>query len=127
MAAYQKRKHAQKPDTRTPVVKPQNEDFPNKKQCQRTTIIEPVVRTTSPLPTLPDDLLEKQRDFDRRSAGKRIPGHVAFMETCDSEQEKAQDPLDFVELVNSNPKIGFLYLSPAVDRSSIEYNPYNLR
>ena len=66
-------------------------------------------------------------DFDRRSAGKRIPGHVAFMETCDSEQEKAQDPLDFVELVNSNPKIGFLYLSPAVDRSSIEYNPYNLR
>lgn len=42
-------------------------------------------------------------------------------------KKKDQDPLSFVELVKSNPKIGFLYMSPAVDRSSTEYNPYNLR
>ncbi|EDO31800.1 predicted protein [Nematostella vectensis] len=30
-------------------------------------------------------------------------------------------------LIRQNPRLGFLYLTPAVDRSSIEYSPYNLK
>ena len=101
------------------------EEVPDKKPCQRTPM-EPVTRTTSPLPTLPDNLLAQQRRFDQRSSAKRET--VAFFEPPKSDlSETSDDPLAFVEMVRSNPKIGFLYMSPAVDKSSIEYNPYNLR
>ena len=103
----------------------ESEEVPDKKPRQRTPI-EPVTRTTSPLPILPDNLLAQQRMFDQRSSGKR--GTVKFFETPQDEfSKKNQDPLTFVEMVQSNPKIGFLYMSPAVEKSSIEYNPYNLR
>lgn len=100
------------------------EEVPDKKPCQRMPM-EPVTRTTSPLPTLPDNLLAQQRMFDQRSSGKR--GTVAFFEPPKSDLSETSDPLAFVEMVRSNPKIGFLYMSPAVDKASIEYNPYNLR
>jgi hypothetical protein len=125
LGAYQKRKHASKPDTASTNGRVEPEDVPDKKPRQRTSI-EPVTRTTSPLPTLPDNLLAQQRKFDQRSSGKQ--GAVSFFETSkDQFSKQNEDPLTFVEMVQSNPKIGFLYMSPAVEKSSIEYNPYNLR
>ena len=125
LGAYQKRKHAPKPGTASTNGRVESEEVPDKKTRQRTPI-EPVTRTTSPLPILPDNLLAQQRMFDQRSSGKR--GTVKFFETPQDEfSKKNQDPLTFVEMVQSNPKIGFLYMSPAVEKSSIEYNPYNLR
>ena len=124
LGAYQKRKHAPKPGTVSVNGKVESEETPDKKPRQRTPI-EPVIRTTSPLPTLPDDLLAQQRRFDQRSSGKR--GTVTFIESPKEESDRSQDPLTFVEMVQSNPKIGFLYMSPAVEKSSIKYNPYNLR
>ncbi|XP_028414460.1 dynein heavy chain 6, axonemal-like [Dendronephthya gigantea] len=124
LGAYQKRKHAPKPGVASINGRDESEDIPDKKPRQKA-VIEPVTRTTSPLPTLPDDLLQQQRKFDR-SSGKRTT--VTFFDVPKDEvEERSQDPLTFVDMVQSNPKIGFLYMSPAVEKSSIEYNPYNLR
>ena len=103
----------------------ESEEVPDKKPRPKTPI-EPVTRTTSPLPSLPDNLLAQQKMFDQRSSGKR--GTVTFFETPRNDfYKKNEDPLTFVHMVQSNPKIGFLYMSPAVEKASIEYNPYNLR
>ena len=32
-----------------------------------------------------------------------------------------------VQIIRKNPKIGFLYLSPAVPKSSVNYHYYNLK
>lgn len=32
-----------------------------------------------------------------------------------------------INAVRDNPKLGFLYLSPAVPKSSVDYHYYNLR
>ncbi|CAK8691447.1 unnamed protein product [Clavelina lepadiformis] len=37
------------------------------------------------------------------------------------------DPLQIIRIIRENPRIGFLYMTPRVDRSSNEYSPYNLR
>jgi hypothetical protein len=123
LGAYQKRKHTSKTGTATTNGQP--EEVPVDKKRRPKTPIEPVVRTTSPLPTLPDNLLAQQKMFDQRLSGKR--GTVTFFEDPKDLPKKNEDPLTFVEMVQSDPKIGFLYMSPAVEKASIEYNPYNLR
>ena len=41
--------------------------------------------------------------------------------------EGLNDPLEIVKIIKENPKLGFLYLTPAVPKSSIKYFPYNLK
>ena len=41
--------------------------------------------------------------------------------------EGLNDPLEIVKIIKENPKLGFLYLTPAVPKSSIKYHPYNLK
>lgn len=103
-----------------------HDEVPDKKPCPRTSV-EPLTRTTSPLPSLPDNLLAQQRKFDQRSSSVKRRTVAFFESPKEDSSPKNQDPLTFVEMVQSNPKIGFLYMSPAVDKASIEYNPYNLR
>lgn len=126
LSAYQKRKHGGKPKTKS-TTEDQNEPD-EKKSCPKKTI-EAITRTTSPLPKLPHDLLAQQKKLDERLSSKR--GTVRFdMDNSIKEEKlvvKEDDVLSFIEMVKSNPKIGFLYMSPAVPKSSIEYNPYNLR
>ena len=108
--------------------------------------MEPLERTTSPLPNLPDDLRSKQEKIDsvaqvitvspqRQMSPKQkvtqfqepiINGGVATHKT-DVIPEGLRDPLQIISLIKENSKLGFLYMTPAVDRSSILYNPYNLK
>lgn len=41
--------------------------------------------------------------------------------------ESLTDLLDIVQRLRREPELGFLYLTPVEDRSSVLYNPYNLR
>uniref|UniRef100_A0A8C5NZ98 Dynein, axonemal, heavy chain 6 n=1 Tax=Jaculus jaculus TaxID=51337 RepID=A0A8C5NZ98_JACJA len=38
-----------------------------------------------------------------------------------------RDPLQIIEIIRENENLGFLYMIPAVPKSSIEYDPFNLR
>lgn len=38
-----------------------------------------------------------------------------------------RDPLQIIKIVHENEHLGFLYMIPAVPKSSIEYDPYNLK
>lgn len=108
--------------------------------------MEPLERTTSPLPNLPDDLRSKQQKIDSVAQVKPVSpqqqmspkqkvtqfqepimnGGVAVHKT-DVIPEGLRDPLQIISLIKENSKLGFLYMTPAVDRSSILYNPYNLK
>ena len=108
--------------------------------------MEPLERTTSPLPNLPDDLRSKQQKIDsvaqvkpvspqRQMSPKQkvtqfqepiLNGGVAAHK-ADVIPEGLRDPLQIISLIKENSKLGFLYMTPAVDRSSILYNPYNLK
>ena len=104
--------------------------------------MEPLERTTSPLPNLPDDLRSKQQKIDSVAQVKPVSpqrqmspkqkvtqfmnGGVAAHKT-DVIPEGLRDPLQIISLIKENSKLGFLYMTPAVDRSSILYNPYNLK
>ena len=108
--------------------------------------MEPLERTTSPLPNLPDDLRSKQEKIDSVAQVKALNPQqqmspkqkvTQFQEPIENEgvvahktdviPEGLQDPLQIIHLIKENPKLGFLYMTPAVDRSSILYNPYNLK
>ena len=102
--------------------------------------MEPLERTTSPLPNLPDDLKNKQEKIDsvaqvnakspqkQTSPKQRISSESGgLVAKTDVVPEGLRDPLQIISLIKENSKLGFLYLTPAVDRSSIEYNPYNLK
>lgn len=107
-------------------------------------MVEPLERVTSPLPSLPDDLKNKQDKIDsaaqvnartpqrKGSPKQKKNGHAfanggAVVEKTDVIPEGLRDPLQIISLIKENSKLGFLYMTPAVDRSSIEYNPYNLK
>lgn len=103
--------------------------------------MEPLERTSSPLPNLPDDLKTKQEKIDsvaqvnaksiqRQTSPKQSSlsnGTGTLVEKTDVIPEGLRDPLQIISLIKENSKLGFLYMTPAVDRSSIEYNPYNLK
>ncbi|XP_023668206.2 dynein axonemal heavy chain 6 [Paramormyrops kingsleyae] len=40
---------------------------------------------------------------------------------------KIDEPLDIIQTIRNNPHLGVLYLVPAVPKSSIDYDPYNLK
>lgn len=124
--------------TKSPTPPPSSE--PDKKKTRRRDVVEPLERTTSPLPNLPDDLKNKQEKFDsvaqvnskspqkQTSPKQRISNESGgLVGKTDVIPEGLRDPLQIISLIKENSKLGFLYMTPAVDRSSIEYNPYNLK
>ncbi|XP_063314781.1 dynein axonemal heavy chain 6 [Pelobates fuscus] len=98
------------------------------------------------LPALPDDLVEKQLQLDysrtispippkkprtttRTSSHRKIssPPSWTFNTAEDVIKANIKDPLHIIKILLENKKIGFLYMTPAVPKSSIEYDHYNLR
>ena len=41
--------------------------------------------------------------------------------------EGLKDAHEIIRVIRENPKVGFLYLSPAVPKSSVDYHYYNLK
>ena len=125
--------------TKSPTPPPTSE--PDKKKTCRRDVVEPLERTTSPLPSLPDDLKSKQEKIDsmahvqqHTSPKQRVTrfqepvvNGSAALRTADVIPEGLRDPLQIIKVLRENSKLGFLYMTPAVDRSSILYNPYNLK
>lgn len=128
---------AGKPKSPTP---PLSSEPDRKKTCRRD-VVEPLERTSSPLPNLPDNLKTKQEKIDSVAQvnAKSVQRHTSPKQTSlsngtgtlvgetDVIPEGLRDPLQIISLIKENSKLGFLYMTPAVDRSSIEYNPYNLK
>ncbi|XP_040273964.1 dynein heavy chain 6, axonemal [Bufo bufo] len=105
------------------------------------------VSSTVRLPDLPDDLKEKQLQMDfsrtisptppkqprttlsRPSSSKRVPSPPSsvFESAEDIIKADIKDPLQIIDILLGNKKLGFLYMTPAVPKSSVEYDPYNLR
>ncbi|XP_069834127.1 dynein axonemal heavy chain 6 [Dendropsophus ebraccatus] len=99
------------------------------------------------LPDLPDDLKEKQLQMDfsrtisptppkqprtspsRPSSYKRIPSPPSsiFESAEDVIKANITDPLQIISILLGNKNLGFLYMTSAVPKSSVEYDPYNLR
>ena len=145
MARYQERQRAAPtPLLKTKAPTPPSSEPENKKAKWK---VEPLSRTTPPLPSLPDQLRQRQDLIDSgRLPGKQSPpsgspkqrltnGHSVLtngatpfktMDYMEVVPGGRKDPQEILSLVRENPKLGFLYLTPAVEKSSIEYNPYNL-
>ena len=120
---------------------------PDKKKIRGRDDVETLERTTSPLPNLPEDLKTKQEKIDsaaqvngvatqRQTSPKQkfthfqepvVNGSATAPVKTDVIPEGLRDPLQIISLIRENSKLGFLYVTPAVDRSSILYNPYNLK
>ncbi|XP_033099985.1 dynein heavy chain 6, axonemal-like [Anneissia japonica] len=117
---------------------------PEKKKSRKTYSVDPLERSLSgsSLPELPSDLQKKQDAFDQRSpTPPSIPrrpspkGRVhnrGFTVSIPISQEVEElegvtDILEILQLVRDKPRLGFLYMTPAVPKSSIQYHPYNLK
>ncbi|XP_015770017.1 PREDICTED: dynein heavy chain 6, axonemal-like [Acropora digitifera] len=139
------------PAGKTKSPTPPQSSEPDKKKTRRRDVVEPLERTTSPLPDLPDELKSKQEKIDSMgqtsinfltgsqrqfSTKQRVtqfaePAVIGSASTppqkTDAVPEGLTDPLQIISLIRGNPKLGFLYMTPAVEKSSILYNPYNLK
>ena len=132
-----------------PITLSQNE--PIFKKAKRSDSVEPLEDClTSKLPELPDDLKKKQHDIEI-SAGYRQPTppkkeaqrpksnhqrhgrYTVGAHQIDSDfldkiiESELSDPLAILKLIRNHSNIGFLYMTTAVDKSSINYNPYNVK
>lgn len=130
---------------------------PDFKKLKRRDSVEPLEESSSStLPKLPEDLKKRQEEIEI-SAGHsvRIPTPpktpsastktnsilrgVRFSTTAspkshtyDAELENLidsgiSDPSEILKLVRMHPNIGFLYMTTGFPRSSINYNPYNVK
>nr|KAF6328674.1 dynein axonemal heavy chain 6 [Pipistrellus kuhlii] len=115
-------------------------------------IIKPIrsseeISITSPVQSLHVDVLEKTQ-IPRPSAkemspspqklppiGRRglykasdstLPTYI-FEDREDVVKANIRDPLQIIKILRENEHLGFLYMIPAVPRSSIEYDTYNLK
>lgn len=60
-------------------------------------------------------------------SNKRLRSSHNRKKSIENLSSTLKDPIQIIKLIRKNPSLGFLYLTPAVERSSIEYNPYNLK
>ncbi|XP_073398257.1 dynein axonemal heavy chain 6 [Dendrobates tinctorius] len=132
------------------IYQKNKEDLVNQGILLRATSVEKKLRSVSStmgLPDLPDDLKEKQiqmdvsrtisptppkqprTSFSRSSSFKRVPSPPTslFESAEDIINADISDPLHIISILLENKNLGFLYMTPAVSRSSVEYDPYNLR
>ena len=152
MAEYQ-RKQSEKPGAgMTDIAKDAISPEPDLKRMKRKDSVEPLTDVNSQLPELPDDLKKRQEEIDMSAGFVMIPtpptkanrprsernSHPARY-TVAANQEKnnstldeiidsgLSDPSAILHLVRTHPNVGFLYMTTAVNRSSINYNPYSIR
>ncbi|XP_054751474.2 dynein axonemal heavy chain 6-like isoform X1 [Lytechinus pictus] len=118
---------------------------PDSKKTKRATSVEPLERppSSSPLPDLPDDLRQKQDSLAghplrsptppkerKEPTSSTIPRGISMslpMAQGVDHLEGWSDIEAIIKLIRDKPRIGFLYMSPAVPKSSIKYHPYNLK
>lgn len=73
------------------------------------------------------------RKMLRTSIGRRglfaIPSFptLFFNDQEDVVKANIQNPLQIIKIIRENEHLGFLYMIPAVPKSSIEYDPFNLK
>ena len=141
LAKYQERQRSLPTSTgKTKSPSPPSSSEPERKRSKaRTVSVEPIEQATSPLPDLPNDLKQKQEEIStaaqlngrpRTGSPKQKTASIenSLPRKADAVMfEGLQDPLEIIRLIRNNHKLGFLYLTPAVDHSSIYYNPYNLK
>ncbi|KAM4809142.1 dynein axonemal heavy chain 6 [Rhinophrynus dorsalis] len=119
---------------------------PSADNGQRPVSVEPIDSPVC-LPELPDDLKEKQLQLDytrtmsptppkqprstlpSTSSYRRIssPPSCSFNTVEDVIKANIKDPLHIIKIILENKKLGFLYMTSAVPKSSIDYDTYNLR
>ncbi|ELK30056.1 Dynein heavy chain 6, axonemal [Myotis davidii] len=84
---------------------------------------EPSAKIFSPSP-------QKLPPIGRRSLYKTsyssLPKYI-FEDREDVVKANICDPLEIIQILRENEHLGFLYMIPAVPRSSIEYDTYNLK
>ncbi|XP_063775637.1 dynein axonemal heavy chain 6 [Pseudophryne corroboree] len=104
------------------------------------------ISSSARLPDLPDGLKEKQlrlgsgtmsptppkqlrTSLSRSSLNIHLPSPQSFVFETAEDVIKAniKDPLQIINIILENKNVGFLYMTPAVSKSSVEYDPYNLR
>ncbi|XP_062576931.1 dynein axonemal heavy chain 6-like isoform X2 [Saccostrea cucullata] len=118
-------------------------DEPSAKKMKRAGSVEPMDKPESPLPELPGDLQQKQASMVLRvptppsepkpvsprgkahTSGPKMPASTKakIAET----HEGLNDADEIIRLTKEDKRIGFLYLSPNVPKSSVKYHYYNLR
>lgn len=123
---------------------------PDPKKFKRKSSVEPLENKVTPLPDLPDELKKCQEKIDISAGYSRIPtppdkpddspkssnsirlGRYKSAKQLDKSLEdiidsELSDPVQILKLVRTYPNVGFLYMSADVDKSSIKYNPYNVK
>ncbi|XP_071788570.1 dynein axonemal heavy chain 6-like isoform X3 [Asterias amurensis] len=128
------------------LINTQSQGEPESKKLRRPDSVEPLERPPSatPLPDLPDELRQKQESFaggplrsptppkEPKPTSPR-PGHTRGatvnlpISQGPEELEGMRDISEIIRLVRQKPKLGFLYMSPAVPKASVLYHPYNLK
>ncbi|XP_053520536.1 dynein axonemal heavy chain 6 [Artibeus jamaicensis] len=76
-------------------------------------------------PKLPRTTSAGRRGLHRMSSSA-YPKYV-FQDREEVVKASIRDPLQIIKILSENEHIGFLYMIPAVPRSSIEYDTYNLK
>ncbi|XP_015279206.1 PREDICTED: dynein heavy chain 6, axonemal [Gekko japonicus] len=56
-----------------------------------------------------------------------IPPAVTFQEPKEVVKANVTEPLEIIKIICENKNLGFLYMSPAMPKSSIEYDSYSLK
>ena len=126
---------------------------PSNKKLKRKSSVEPLDDRGSPLPNLPEDLKQKQEWIDQAARKKKPMSPTPPPEkpvspngtyrngaryvngTGKGKKQSIEEivtkglknPLEIIQLMRERKDVGFLYMAAAVPRSSIEYNPYNLK
>ncbi|XP_038058161.1 dynein heavy chain 6, axonemal-like isoform X2 [Patiria miniata] len=142
---YIRRKAAEEQAARGLVIG-QSQGEPDAKKPCRPGSVEPLERPPSatPLPELPDELKQKQNSFvggalrsptppkEPKPPSPR-PGHTRGatvnipVQQGPEELEGVRDISEIIRIMREKPKLGFLYMSPAVPKASVLYHPYNLK
>ncbi|KAJ8313399.1 hypothetical protein KUTeg_009027 [Tegillarca granosa] len=118
---------------------------PAAKKMKRPGSVEPLDRSMSesPLPDLPADLQQKQDTMILRiptppkepkqltPRGKVVAAGATVQASTKPKlsetYEGLTDPQQIIDIIRNNKNVGFLYLSPAVPKSSVKYHYYNLK
>lgn len=107
-------------------------------------------RDSSPLPELPDDLKKKQEEINTihkyiptppksgnlvKTAARRVNRNSLQCLKTQSYDQSVEDiidlglsdPADILHVVRNHPNVGFFYMKTVAPRSSINFNPYNVK
>nr|KAF6307771.1 dynein axonemal heavy chain 6 [Myotis myotis] len=103
---------------KSPIQSPQHADV-----LEKTQIHGPSAKIFSPSP-------QKLPPIGRRglynTSYSSLPKYT-FEDREDVVKANIRDPLEIIQILRENEHLGFLYMIPAVPRSSIDYDTYNLK